>query len=913
MILWIESTDPSLFTSFAKLTSMSEFASTFQMDSRLDKNGAFGHANISDQLEERMAHFVIDTVPALLSYIDASSRYRFCNRAYTEWFGLPHDKIIGKTMLEVLGRDALQVLQPFVDEVLSGRRTEFEVEAKYKAAGTRWIRVNYTPDIDITGKILGFAVLVTDIGASRRAADALRESEQFSRTMIESSRDSITLLTLDGTLLWMSHSALQHLCIDAPETCLGKSWLNFWQGADRANAQNAVNAAASGGSGTFLGQRIVGNQRRWWEVVISPIRDAVGRPEKLLAIARDVTERKASEDILKRSEALLQKALAAKTVGVLFFNLRGRITNANTAIEQMTGYTRDELENSVHWQLLTAEPFLGITAQTARSLAERGEATPYEKQMIRKDGSMWWGLFAPTRLVDNGLDSECMEFNIDITQHKHAEAALRESEKRFRSFVEATAHVIWRTNREGAVDRPIPSWYAFTGQTEHEAAGFGWMDAIYPEDQPKVIAAWQKASPAKATYEVEYRIKVRSGEWRHVLARGVPVLDQDGNVMEYVGTCIDVTARKLTEAALAEREAVLRTVTNEERVGLVMVDEERRYLFVNQTYTEILGLRDEAIVGKRVPEVLPELYHQIKPHFDKALTGERVTYELRMPRHPRTGAERIYEVTYEPRLNNGQRYLVVVIVDITERKKAQALLEQTVNERTAALLQANKQMEAFTYTIAHDLRSPLRAQQSFATALIEDYGRVLDDTGRDYAERIIASATRLNQLVNDLLAYSRIDRADMTFGRLNLHSVISDVCSEMTFQIHEARAKIHLEQLQFTVCGHEPTFRTAVTNLISNAIKFSKPGVPPEVGISAERRAPWIRILVEDNGIGIAPEYHHQIFGVFHRLHKAGDYPGTGVGLAIVQKGVERMGGRVGVESAEGQGSRFWIELENAD
>jgi signal transduction histidine kinase len=239
-----------------------------------------------------------------------------------------------------------------------------------------------------------------------------------------------------------------------------------------------------------------------------------------------------------------------------------------------------------------------------------------------------------------------------------------------------------------------------------------------------------------------------------------------------------------------------------------------------------------------------------------------------------------------------------------------ASLETQVAIRTAALAESNKELEAFTYTIAHDLRAPLRAQQSFAEALLEDYGDVLGDTGRDYARRINESADRLNHLVQDLLAFSRLSRAEINIEIIDLRQLVLGICKDMDFQIKEAKADIHVEDFSFAVCANNATLGTAVTNLISNAIKFCQPGVPPEIRIAAEDRGNWVRLNICDNGIGIAPEHHGQVFGIFNRLHKAGDYPGTGVGLAIVQRGVERMGGRVGVESAEGKGSRFWIELK---
>jgi signal transduction histidine kinase len=257
--------------------------------------------------------------------------------------------------------------------------------------------------------------------------------------------------------------------------------------------------------------------------------------------------------------------------------------------------------------------------------------------------------------------------------------------------------------------------------------------------------------------------------------------------------------------------------------------------------------------------------------------------------------------------------LVTALSEAQKQLQHHALqLENRVKERTASLEEINNHLEAFCYTIAHDLRGPLRSQHAFAQALLDDFGPNLGETGREYAQRIKSAAARLENLVDDLLEFSRISRTEIPLARVNLSTVVSQVCDEMAFQIHETKARIEISLASSFVCAHETILRTTVANLFSNALKFTKKEAPPEIRVTVEDRGPFVRLIVADNGIGIAPEHFHQIFGVFHRLHKAGQFPGTGVGLAIVKKAIERMGGHVGVESEMGVGSRFWIELAKA-
>jgi signal transduction histidine kinase len=218
-------------------------------------------------------------------------------------------------------------------------------------------------------------------------------------------------------------------------------------------------------------------------------------------------------------------------------------------------------------------------------------------------------------------------------------------------------------------------------------------------------------------------------------------------------------------------------------------------------------------------------------------------------------------------------------------------------------------MEAFTYSVSHDLRAPLRTMQGFAQALLEDYSDCLDEIGQEYTQYIIEGAVQMDTLISDLLAYSRLSRTQINFQPVDLTYGVQEALRQLSAQIEQRRAEVTVDAPLPQVIAHRLTLVQVVTNLLSNAIKFVKPDVPPKVRIYAQEQQNWIRLSIVDNGIGIAPEHQERIFRVFERLHGVEIYPGTGIGLAIVRKGLERMGGRVGVESQPGQGSRFWIEL----
>ena len=502
------------------------------------------------------------------------------------------------------------------------------------------------------------------------------------------------------------------------------------------------------------------------------------------------------------------------------------------------------------------------------------------------------------------------------------------------------------------------------------------------------------------------------------------------------------------EAQLLESEQLLRLVTSGARVGLLVVNSRYEYLFANEAYGEVLGLQPSEIVGKRVSDLLSAAWPQVQPRLDRALAGERVTYEIVLPSDGRRGEARTIAFTYEPHHDRSGNPAVVIVAidvtlskradeargrlasivessedaivskdlngiittwnrgaerlfgysaseavgqsitivippdrlneeptilekirhgqsvkhfetvrlakdgtlkdisltvspiwdeqgnlvgaskiarDITARKAAEAALaqarrelqehatdlERIVSERTRDLLTTNEQLEEFVYSIAHDLRAPLRTMGGYSQLLLEDYAKNLDPTAQHLLKRIESSSEFMDKLILDLLAYGRTARAEMELGRVNVLHAWQTALFQCNPQIEQSNALVETIEPLPPVLAHDPTLGQCLTNLLMNALKFIAPGVRPHVRFRAEDRGDYSRMWVEDNGIGIPAGQHERVFRVFERLHGS-RYAGTGIGLSIVRKGIERMGGRVGVESEPGKGSRFWIELRKA-
>ena len=240
-------------------------------------------------------------------------------------------------------------------------------------------------------------------------------------------------------------------------------------------------------------------------------------------------------------------------------------------------------------------------------------------------------------------------------------------------------------------------------------------------------------------------------------------------------------------------------------------------------------------------------------------------------------------------------------------------LERRIEERTAALKESHSQLEAFCYSVSHDLRAPLRSMQGFSHALIEDHSEDLNDEGRDFARRILAASEHMDGLLADVLAYSRLSRQELLPEPVDVAEVVQDALIQLQAEIRTKTPTIETAACHGKVVAHRSVLELMVVNLLENALKFVKKGVRPEISISVEARDDRRRIWVRDNGIGIPHEHQQRIFRIFERLHGVENYPGTGIGLALVQKAAERMNGSVGVDSTGGRGSAFWIDLPKAN
>jgi PAS domain S-box-containing protein len=513
----------------------------------------------------------------------------------------------------------------------------------------------------------------------------------------------------------------------------------------------------------------------------------------------------------------------------------------------------------------------------------------------------------------------------DITERRAAYGALRASELRYRRLFESA--------RDGIlILDPLTRKITDANPFMSELLGYSHAELLNKELWEIGLLTDERASRSafrelQKTHFIRYEdlpLQNKAGQRREVEFVSNLYDEDERKVIQC--NIRDITERKRAEESLRKSEERFHAIFSQAGAGIAQTDLHGRFTLVNKCYCDITGRKSKELLGLKMQDITHPDDLATNLELLKRLKEEGSGFVIEK-RYRRPDGEIVWVrnsvsfVNHAPA--NGQ-YFLAVTQDITEHKRAeQALLdardeiarhalqmEQLVQERTGELRKTIAELEGFSYSVSHDMRAPLRAMQSFAQFLVEEYGSKFDEQGVKYLHQIMRSAVRLDHLIQDVLSYTKILHGKLPMERVDLDRLVRDIVE--TFPNGQPiKPEIRIKGTLPQVMGNEALLAQCVSNLLNNGAKFVSHGTTPRLEVSAEAiDGGSVRVWFKDNGIGVAPENHERIFRLFERIHPNTEYEGTGIGLTIVRKATDRMGAQVGFESKLGQGSNFWIQLK---
>lgn len=621
---------------------------------------------------------------------------------------------------------------------------------------------------------------------------------------------------------------------------------------------------------------------------VSPIRDRRSRVLGVVLVFRDVSKRRAQEIQIDKWRRIFEQA----GFGVAILVNDGKsILEVNAAFARMHGYAPEELRDKSFADLVE-----GGSRQTE-------DHAVYESLHKRKDGSSFHALTDMT-VFRNAVGEPQFRaaYFADISARKQAELNLRHSEERFRAAAKAMGDVIWTGNAKGEMLGEQPGWAAFSGQSFDEYQGFGASMAVHPEDLD-LFRAWEHALADPRKFAAEIRMRRHDGQYRLMSTAAVPVFDEDGAVREWVGSFTDITELRRGEEEARESDERFQGLATAFPQLVWSSKPDGNLEYANSLWRDYTGPSGESAFWDDL--LHPEDAAAHMQRWRESLASGKMFESQARLRRASDGTYRWFicrAVAVRGRDNRIVRWLGAC-TDINDQMNYAADL-RLANE---ALQRSNADLEQFAYAASHDLQEPLRMISLYTQLLQEEYAGLLDETARSYVDFAVSGAQRMERLLQDLMAYSRVsggpaDPVESSDASLAVQAALGNL--EAT--VRKSGAQFHIGELP-SVAAPSVHLVLLFQNLVGNALKYCGDNVP-EVWIEAQPAEKLWKFSVRDNGIGIEPQYAKQIFGVFKRLHGA-EYEGTGIGLAVCQRIVERSGGRIWLESTPGQGSTFYFTL----
>jgi PAS domain S-box-containing protein len=607
-----------------------------------------------------------------------------------------------------------------------------------------------------------------------------------------------------------------------------------------------------------------------------------------------------SQQALKESEAFNRAVVESSPDCMTILDRYGRLLSINPQ-----GLRLMEIEDGPsvygrYWWELWPETSRETIQNAVQEALAKGTARFQGFCPTVKGTPKWWDVVVSTVRGLDGKPARVVSTSRDITANKQADEAVRESEEQHRIMIEQVRdYAIIMLDPEGRVSTWNAGAQRHTGYTAAEVIGKPLSLFLEPEARETARAELEQAA-ARGMYEQEgWRMrKDGSRFWAHVVT--TPLWDEVKTLRGFTKVWRDNTQRKLAETQFQQ-------LVEQSPNGILTVDKQGRIVLANKEVERIFGYGREALFNQPVEMLIPRRFQERHPHHSAQYASESQTrlmgkgmalYGLH-----KSGREFPVEVGLTPIETFQGKMTLCTVVDVTERKKAEE-----------DLLAANRELEAFTYTVSHDLRAPVRTMVGFAKILMEDFGPALDPEAQRHVRTIQKGAQRMGELIDNLLEFSRVGRSALECRPVNMNKLIAEVWENLKSQRGERN--IELKAADLPLCfGDRRLLALVWMNLLANAVKYTGPREQAQIEIGwqpDEERPDWITISVTDNGVGFDQQYADKLFGVFQRLHREEEFEGTGVGLAIVHRIVTRHGGRVRAEGRLGEGATVYVTLERA-
>ncbi|MGD9897935.1 MAG: PAS domain S-box protein [Calditrichaceae bacterium] len=852
---------------------------------------------------------------------DLTGKLTFVNEFICNLSGKKTNELIGTDFFELFpSEEQRKKFRKYLLDDRGGSESEFEIEILLNSGKKRLLTWSSTIIANSDSQITEIACIGKDITAGRQYEIALEQSEKKYRHLIENQTDLIIEVDIDNRFLYVSPSYCE-LFGKTENELLGNQFTPLLHEDDIENTIKSMESLYKPPYECLVEQRAMTKHGwRWIAWKDKTVLDDNGNIVAIVGVGRDFTERKLSEIALRESEERFRRLSEASFEGVLLTE-NGKILDANEQVTRISGYQHHELIGKDALEFIAPD-----YRELVRDNLIKQYEKPYEHLIKKKDGTTIVCETHGRPIPFNGRTVRVAAIR-DISKHKHTEETLKKS-KALLIEAQRIAHL---GNWEWDIGKDKLNWsYEIYRIFGIEAEKFGgnssaFMNFVHPDDRELVTKTLKSALSGENDYAIDHRIIRPDGTIRIVHEQAEVYFDSEHQPIRMVGTVQDITERKQIEIALEksnkeleervrertgavldanvllrDREEILRSMINAISESVILIKTDGTILAINNTFAQRLSKTPEEMAGKCIFDfILNDMRGIIKEHFNG------VIYKGIPYRFEQTISGRLINISIYPVFNSAGEVnrLAVFGYDITERKNAEDEQKKTLSE----LKRSNDELEQFAYVASHDLQEPLRMVASYLQLLEKRYKDSLDEDARVFISYAVDGATRMKSLINDLLAYSRVGTRGNPFGPTDFHDAVDRALLNLQKKIEETHAVIEYENLPILMADFSQITRL-FQNMIDNAIKF-RGNANPKIKIEATQSgSSWI-FTITDNGIGIAREYHERIFVIFQRLHSIKNYSGTGIGLAVCKKIVERHGGRIWLDSKNEGGTTFYFTI----